>query len=62
MGRPIVYNGDPDAPELTDAERRRIKRRIANRESARRVRNKRHELLGGLVAQVDSTSALSNRT
>lgn len=45
MGRPIAYRGDPNAPELTDQERRRIKRRIANRESARRVRHKRQEEL-----------------
>jgi uncharacterized membrane-anchored protein YhcB (DUF1043 family) len=45
VGRPIAYRGDPNAPELTDAERRRIKRRIANRESARRVRHKRQEEL-----------------
>ena len=38
VGRPIAYQGDPDAPHLTPAERRRIKRRVANRESARRVR------------------------
>ena len=41
MGRPIAYCGDPDSPDLTPAERRRIKRRIANRESARRVRARR---------------------
>ena len=45
VGRPIAYRGDPNAPELTDQERRRIKRRIANRESARRVRHKRQEEL-----------------
>ena len=38
VGRPIAYLGDPDAPHLTPAERRRMKRRVANRESARRVR------------------------
>ena len=41
MGRPIEYYGDADAPNLTPAERRRIRRRIANRESARRVRSRR---------------------
>ena len=41
MGRPIAYCGDPDSPDLAPAERRRIKRRIANRESARRVRARR---------------------
>ena len=41
VGRPIEYYGDADAPNLTPAERRRIRRRIANRESARRVRSRR---------------------
>jgi hypothetical protein len=41
VGRPIEYYGDADAPNLTSAERRRIRRRIANRESARRVRSRR---------------------
>ena len=41
VGRPIAYCGDPDSPDLLPAERRRIKRRIANRESARRVRARR---------------------
>lgn len=52
LGRPLAYRGDPDAPELTDAERRKIKRRIANRESARRVRAKRAELLEELQIKV----------
>ena len=43
MGRPIMHKGDPDDPALTDKERRRIKRRIANRESAQRVRHRRQE-------------------
>lgn len=51
VGRPIAYRGDPNAPELTDAERRRIKRRIANRESARRVRHKRQEELEDMQAK-----------
>ncbi|CAL5225892.1 g8679 [Coccomyxa viridis] len=45
VGRPIIYSGDPDAPDLTPQERRRIRRRIANRESARRVRAKRQDLI-----------------
>ena len=56
MGRPIAYHGDPDSPELTEAERRRIKRRIANRESARRVRHKRQEELEELQAKVRRSS------
>ena len=45
MGRPIAYCGDPNSPDLTPAERRRIKRRIANRESARRVRARRQDMI-----------------
>ena len=45
VGRPITYNGDPNAPELNEAERRRVKRRIANRESARRVQQRRKEMI-----------------
>ncbi|EFN57345.1 hypothetical protein CHLNCDRAFT_57178 [Chlorella variabilis] len=51
VGRPLAYNGNPDAPHLTDQERRKIKRRIANRESARRVRAKRAELMDELQAR-----------
>ena len=45
LGRPISYRGDPDSPNLTPTERRRIKRRIANRESARRVRARRQDTI-----------------
>ena len=52
VGRPITYKGDPEANDLTEEERRRIKRRIANRESARRVRQKRHDLMDDLQVNV----------
>lgn len=52
VGRPITYNGDPNAPELTEAERRRVKRRIANRESARRVQQRRKEMIDELQHKV----------
>lgn len=52
MGRPIAYRGDPNSPALTEDERRRVKRRIANRESARRVRQKRQDQLGELQIKV----------
>ncbi|KAL3145640.1 hypothetical protein ABBQ32_003182 [Trebouxia sp. C0010 RCD-2024] len=48
VGRPITYNGDPNAPELSEAERRKVKRRIANRESARRVQQRRKEMIDEL--------------
>ncbi|KAK9826116.1 hypothetical protein WJX81_004835 [Elliptochloris bilobata] len=55
VGRPIEYYGDADAPNLTPAERRRIRRRIANRESARRVRSRR---LGELEEAQKTVAAL----
>jgi hypothetical protein len=45
IGRPIAFTGNPDSMDLTDADRRRLKRRAANRESARRVRLRRQEML-----------------
>lgn len=44
VGRPIIYTGNMEDPGLTSAERRAMRRRIANRESARRVRVRRQEL------------------
>jgi hypothetical protein len=53
VGRPIEYEGDPDSPLLSEQERRRIKRRISNRESARRVRHKRQEVVDEMQATMD---------
>ncbi|KAK9823792.1 hypothetical protein WJX72_005527 [[Myrmecia] bisecta] len=58
VGRPVSYQGDPNAPHLTEAEKRRIKRRIANRESARRVRQKRQ---GQLEELQDKMQGLQGR-
>ena len=52
VGRPILYSGNPDAPHLTSAERRCIKRRAANRESARRVRTRRQDTIDGMTAHL----------
>lgn len=52
MGRPIAYKGDPDSILLTEGERRKVKRRIANRDSARRVRARRAETLEELQIKV----------
>ena len=52
LGRPIIYTGDPNDPELTNQERRRIKRRTANRDSARRVRLRRSEELDEISLKV----------
>lgn len=53
IGRPIAYTGDPDAQHLTEIERRHIKRRIANRESARRVRRKRQNALEDMKERLE---------
>ena len=57
VGRPIAYRGDPYAPGLQPEQRRVILRRIANRESARRVRACRQDELDRLTQQVCADSA-----
>ena len=54
LGRPVTFKGDPESAQLSDGERKRIKRRIANRESARRVRQKRQVLMEELHCKVGS--------
>ena len=58
VGRPITYVGDPEAVDLTEEERRTIRRRIANRESARRVRQKQHDLMDALYFKVRGPTVL----
>ncbi|MCJ1461814.1 hypothetical protein MMC07_000413 [Pseudocyphellaria aurata] len=55
----LPCRGDPNAPHLTE-ERRRIKRRIANRESARRVRHKKLAALNEVQAQASDIQTDSN--
>ena len=52
-----MKQGDPEADDLNDDDKRRIKRRIANRESARRVRQKRQELMEEQQAKVGITAS-----
>ena len=52
VGRPIAYSGDPFSPDLEPEQRRVILRRIANRESARRVRARRQDELDRLSQRV----------
>lgn len=52
-------SGDPEAIHLTPEQRRKLKRRIANRESARRVRQKKLLSLDELQSKVLSASLLS---
>lgn len=44
--------GDPNAATLTEQERRKIKRQISNRESARRVRQSRQKYVEELQLEV----------
>ncbi len=59
LGRPVTFRGDPESSQLSDGERKRIKRRIANRESARRVRQKRQVLMEELHCKVGPRRASS---
>lgn len=52
LGRPVTFKGDPESAALSEGERKRVKRRIANRESARRVRQKRQVLMEELHCKV----------
>ncbi|KAK9787726.1 hypothetical protein WJX73_003971 [Symbiochloris irregularis] len=62
VGRPIAYKGDPDSPLLSEGERRQVKRRIANRISASRVRQRKQEenseLREQLVASLQREQAM----
>ena len=59
VGRPITYCGDPFSPHLKPEQRRVILRRVANRESARRVRARRQDELERLSQQVSTLQYLS---
>ena len=52
IGRPVAYVGDPDSEELSPAQRRKVKRRIANRESARRTLLRHKDSVDALTDQV----------
>ena len=52
VGRPLKYDGDINNPDLDDADRRKLRRRTANRLSARRVRDRRASMASELEAKV----------
>jgi hypothetical protein len=54
---PVLNTGRSSPVEVNDAERRRLKRRVANRESARRVREKRVEALSSTKSRLDQSKA-----
>lgn len=55
VDRTITYRGPPFLPDVTPEQRRVMLRRAANCESARRVRERRHEELERLTQKVSST-------
>ncbi|KAK9786791.1 hypothetical protein WJX73_009066 [Symbiochloris irregularis] len=52
VDRPITYKGDPDSPLLSEDQRRQVKRRMANRISASRVRQRRQDECAELRKQL----------
>ena len=54
VGRPIKYHKDPHSSDVTLEERRVILRRIANRESASRVRGRRKEAMETITQKVSN--------
>ncbi|KAL0037803.1 hypothetical protein WJX77_012523 [Trebouxia sp. C0004] len=57
VGRPLKYEEAADSPNMTEAEKRKLRRRTANRESARRVRDRRTQHSGSLEAKVAAVAA-----
>ena len=62
FGRPLKHEGLADNPNLSEAENRRLRRRTANRESARRVRDRRSDHAGRLEKQVDYLAAVTGHS
>ena len=58
-GRPVEYQGDINSPALSTSERCRIKRRIVNREAARRLRERRQESLDSAQEKVSHLAGLA---
>ena len=56
----MIYGGDPDAPGLDPEVRRLLQRRISNRESARRTRERHQEQAAILHAKVCPCVGLPN--
>ena len=59
-GRPIMDKGNPFSPDVTPEQRRVMLRRAGNRESARRVRDRRNNELN-MLAQKVSMSIVQSR-
>lgn len=54
VGRPILFPGNLDNTDLTEMEKRCIKRRIANRENARRVKDRRQGEVEDTLVKLES--------
>ncbi|CAL5226705.1 g9556 [Coccomyxa viridis] len=57
VGRPIAYQGEPDSPDLEPEQRQIILRRIANRRSAQRGRERRQNEIDNLAKRNLETEA-----
>ncbi len=62
LGRPLKYEEAADSPNMTEAEKRKLRRSTANRESARRVRDRRTQHSGVLEAKVSLHHHLHNNS
>lgn len=51
-GRPVEYQGDINSPLLSQGDRTRIKRRIVNRQAARRLRERHQDTLNHALCKV----------
>ena len=62
VGRPLKYEEAAVSSNMTEAEKRKLRRRTANRESARRVRDRRTQHSGNLEAKVSLHHHLLNNS
>ena len=61
VNHPLKYEEFADSPNINEAEKRKLRRRTANRESARRVRDRRTKHSGKLEAKVSLHHHLLNK-
>ncbi len=59
-GRPTVDEGNPFSPDVTPKQRRVMLRRVANCQSARRVRDRRNENMNRVVQKVSRTGDMDD--
>ncbi|KAL0047306.1 hypothetical protein WJX82_000356 [Trebouxia sp. C0006] len=61
VNHPLKYEEFADSPNINEAEKRKLRRRTANRESARRVRDRRTKHSGKLEAKVAAVAATHDK-